>query len=95
MRWLFPTAFVAFAAPAAAQEDLFEPPQRPELPLVAEHSLQLFPTDFDSDGDLDLIAAQRGEDLLWFRNDGGRTEPRFVDPERLLAEGSPISVPVH
>ena len=48
--------------------------------------------DFDQDGDLDLFSGSESGGIAYFRNDGSRSEPRFVKAEMNLAV-PPLAAP--
>lgn len=46
--------------------------------------------DWDGDGLVDLVVGNIAGEILLLRNVGSKTEPKFADPEPLLADGKPI-----
>lgn len=54
--------------------------------LPRARMLSVLPIDWDSDGDLDLVAGEVDGRILWFENDGTKTEPAFKpEPRRIRA----------
>ena len=49
-------------------------------------------TDFDGDGDLDLLCGEFLDGFTYFQNVGSRTEPRYAAGKRLLREGHPLTM---
>ncbi len=49
--------------------------------------------DWKNNGRPDLLVAGAGGDVLFLRNNGGATQPRFDKPEPLLCEGAPLITP--
>ena len=49
-------------------------------------------TDWDDDGDLDIISGASDEYLYFFENTGTATKPRFSGPERMQADSAPIVI---
>jgi hypothetical protein len=48
--------------------------------------------DWDGDGLVDLIVGNIQGEVLFLKNTGTKTEPKFADPVPLLADGKPIRV---
>ena len=98
---------LAFAAPAEgnAAPSLFHPP----VPLTADGApidrgephghAGPAATDFDGDGDLDLIVGDFGGTFTLYRNDGSRAEPALTEdgPLTFTADlgGNPVRVPIY
>jgi len=49
--------------------------------------------DWNGNGGADLILGGAGGELLWLKNDGSRTDPRFALPVPFLCEGAPVITP--
>jgi hypothetical protein len=48
-------------------------------------------TDWDGDGDIDLVVGTIDGHIYLLRNDGTRTAPGFADPVEILAGGKPLN----
>ncbi len=76
-------------------------PREPAFELVSDEFLGLdvgrrsAPTlvDIDGDGDLDLVVGTESDGLLLLRNEGTRSEPRFVRDESYRPPVPPLAVP--
>lgn len=57
--------------------------QTTSISMAGAYHLAPVLADFDGDGDLDLLLGTWNQDVLYFRNDGSRTAPRWVQDEAL------------
>jgi hypothetical protein len=65
------------------------------LPINIGYGVTAFATDWDADGDLDLLGGTTDHtdqgNVYLVRNEGTATKPVFGEPAKLLADGAPIS----
>ncbi|MGE0551851.1 MAG: FG-GAP-like repeat-containing protein [Gemmatimonadales bacterium] len=76
-------------------------PTEPRFVLVSDQYLEIDVgrrsapafADLDGDGDLDLLIGSDSEGVVLYRNEGSRTEPRFVRDSTWSVDVPPISAP--